>query len=145
MTDEVKKEDDGARGTNFPGTINFDGKPGCRAVAFVDADAMNEFFAKNNGCLVVQMFPDILHGGIVVLYTIVLSDEELELMNDRQQALDELTAEKTRERLASAQASRDAENAVKAEVNRLAALGKKCEHDHNGLVEENRKLKKAKK
>jgi hypothetical protein len=140
----------------YPGKINFadvrGNYPGCAAIEFRDAIEMNSFFADNPNRLVVAVFPTQRRfmGGVVefyitCLYTKILTDEEIAEFNEVQSEARRLIDERKAKREAARKLIEEEKVKQLQEQKRLLDLGRKCEENHGGLVEENRKLKKGKK
>jgi hypothetical protein len=102
--------------TNFPGSINYEDKHGCKAVKFESVDEMNEFFAVHNNTLVAGIFPSG-SGGYLVLYTLTL------------EAIQQQVDEKRAARLKHAKEMEERAEKQNAETQRLAKLGLAAEQD----------------
>lgn len=118
---------------NFPGRINIGGDShysGCRAITFRTSDEFNAFFDddKNFGTLVVKIFET--DGGITVLYTKALSEEELADFNESNAEVQKVMEAKRRKRLETKAKLEELEEKREKEEKRLAALGRQCEKNH---------------
>ncbi len=126
------------------GHINFESangviQSGCRAVVFDSAEAMNSYFEEHNGIFAAQIFP--MEGKLVALCNRTLDEDDQLVLSDYHEEVRKKVAELKEGR---EKAKLDEENALKdrvAELERLQEIGKKCEHNHAAVIEDNQKLK----
>lgn len=112
-------------------------------------DNINGFYRENPGLIVVNMhyMIDAAANHVVAAYThsSQLSDEYIAELNEVQQEVSALMAERKAKRL-EAELKADEEEAERLKAERaLIEVGKKCKEHHAPLVEENRKLKEVNK
>lgn len=133
----------------FPGNIKYQTNIGCKAVQFLtDGDSsaaqkMNDYFTKNNGAVITFLSGDA--DSLLCLYTIQLTDEEMEIITTRAEIVEKMVAEAREKREAEQREAEEKREADERERVRLVQKGKKCEHDHGGLdkvKEENTRMKK---
>jgi hypothetical protein len=142
----------------FPGNIKVGVYPGCAVKVFRAEqregyvsgaeNQMTEFFQRNNGCIVADWRPVQDQDGtiaIVCFYTILLTEEQRDVLNVRTEVMEKLVQEQVDKMNA------DYENEMKRQVEEkrnqelLIVKGKKCEHDHGGIAKEREQLVKLKK
>lgn len=118
-----------------PGKMNFVSErghfSGCKVVELADnASALNAYFNENPGLLVVEMIHKPATDSVLLVLSKVLTDEEVQDMNDYATAARELADKRkaVREAAQAEQAVKDA--AAAAEEKELIALGRRCRENH---------------
>lgn len=125
--------------TKFPGHINFSGQinghySGALAVEFVNAQDMNNFFEANRHVIVTGVWPQG-NGTILCIYTTQLESRDLRYLAEWDEKVNDYLARRREEDDAAEIAEEEAKRAEKAETERLAALGRKCELNHKKIKE----------
>lgn len=127
------------------GHINFESANGlihsnCRAVEFKTAEEMNKYFEDNIGTFATQIFA--VGDRCIAIVNRRLDEEGQAIMQDHGDAIRKYVEEAGKKR-AEAKEKEEAELKERvANLERLQELGKKCEHNHGAVIEENQKLKK---
>lgn len=152
MSEDKKSE---VLAKEYPGKINVadvrGNYPGCEAKEFKSAEEMNAFFSENPNRLVVMIAPraraypgGIKEDVIFCLYTKVVTEEELREQAEVQEEVNKAIEKRRAARAEVEEKVREERIKQEQEQKRLIEVGRKCEHHHASLVEENRKLKKGK-
>lgn len=114
----------------------------CAIKYFPDAKGVGDFFKQpgNDSLMIVEMQPH-QDGGLTVIYTRTISDEELREMALFNQAWLEEKAKRLAVELEAEEKAEEERKAAEAEANRLRIVGRKCEEHHRPVIEENQKLR----
>jgi hypothetical protein len=106
---------------------------GCKLESFRSVKDINEFFEKQSNLVVIEMFPP--DSGMLwhVLYTNQLEREEMELYLQLQDAYATVKNNLMREHALKRREEEEALVVEEKEMDRLVALGKKCESNHGKL------------
>ncbi len=115
----------------------------CLAATFPSAEAMNSFFEANPNRLIVMVSPT--PAGFLVFYTCVLEQSEIDEFNEVQAEARKLIDARKLLRDEAELKNKELQAAADANDARLLTLGRTCEKNHGGLVEELRAIKKTKK
>lgn len=138
----------------FPGHINVTGEirghyAGCKAVEFITGPThdpldqqINDYFTNLKGVVVVREY--VLADRVILLYTRTLSNEELADFEEFSAEIGAKMSAAKEKRLNAKAEEEEKAKAAEKEAERLANVGKTCEEHHAALIEENRKLRKAK-
>ena len=116
----------------------------CKAIHFDTAAEMNAFFEEHQQRLVVDIKPQP-DGGFLVLYTGVLTEEEIKEFQEVQEEARRLINERKKARLEEETKREEEKHKQELEAKRLQEVGRKCEQHHKPLIEEKRDAKKGKK
>lgn len=127
------------------GHINFESANGviqsnCKAVEFQTADEMNKWFADSPGVFATQIFP--MDGKLVAICNRVMDEEEQADLSARADAIRKYVEEAKAKRQEAKLLEEKTLEERAAEQERLIEVGKKCEHNHGAVIEENQKLKR---
>ncbi len=127
------------------GYINLESSNGlvhnnCKALSFQSVDAFNRWFETNPGTFAVQV--NVSAQDIICIVDRVLSDEEQEILRDRGEAINQIMAERRALREKANADAKALEDKRTEELETLVELGKKCQHNHGAVIEDNAKLKK---
>ena len=121
---------------------------GALAVEFRGADEMNAYFEARDNHLIhhISTLPGSAETAptILVIYSKVLTEEELAEHMEVMEEVQKIIEERKARREEAEEKSREAELKAAAEEKRLISVGRKCEANHDGLIEENRKLRSKK-
>jgi hypothetical protein len=138
----------------FPGNIKVGVYPGCAVKVFSGGPAkveeeITEFFKANNGCIVADWKmsggPNGDNIGITLFYTILLSEEQREVLNIRTEVMEKMVQEQVDALNAQHEEEEKRQEEEKRREQALIMRGKKCEHDHGGIDKEREALNKLRK
>lgn len=130
---------------NRPGHIQFtsgnESYTGCMLRWFADVGGVNAFFRDSPGFLVVDIKPSADHG-VLVLYTSVLTHEQMADLQEWGRQVDAFMSERAAMRDLAKVSANDSAAREEAENARLREIGRKCEANHRKAIEEKRKVRK---
>ncbi len=112
----------------------------CKALAFDTADAMNAYFEKHQGLFCNQVLT--ANNQIVAIVNKVFSEEQQQMLEDKADIIRDLEAAKAKERHEAKLEAERINVEAKKEIDRLVALGRKCDANHGAVIEDNAKMKK---
>ena len=121
---------------NRPGFINYasqkDGGKyaGCKLVQLSGHEAVNDFFAKNENLLVIELWRDAPGNVWYVLYTNTLEGDDLTDFLDFQEEVSRAMADRREKRRKERMEQEEKDEADAKEQARLAEVGKKCLANH---------------
>jgi len=104
---------------------------GCKLEFFAGTGEVNGFFEEQSNLVVIEMWP--MNGGWHVLYTNQLEREEMELYLQLQEAYANVKNDLMRKNALAKMEEEKALDVQEAELNRLVAIGKRCEGNHGKL------------
>ncbi len=117
---------------------------GCAAVEFNSAGEMTDYFASRDNHL-IHHIAGTGRGTTLVVWGKVLTEEELQEMLEVQAEVQKKIEERRAQRAEAEDKEYERQAKAAQDEKRFTALGKQCEANHGGLVEENRKLRSKKK
>lgn len=129
------------KATEWPGAINVAGNmqgsySGCKLILLSTVQEVNTFFENNPNALLVKLEP--FNGGIYVLYTKFLTDEELQDFDEFNAEVEHMMRERRAKRAEAKEAEVKKLQTIEEEKERLAVVGKRCIENHGHIIKEKR-------